>query len=656
VRVVVVALLSGSLVVSAACGRGDAGAPLEGDGALAHVLSGYVVDFLRRNPTANTYLGGAGLDPSLRDVDGMLRDHSAEALVEEDEWLRASQRAIEAVPVDSLSPGARVDRDVALAQIRFLLRQHGVRRYQERALDTYVSEPLKSVEWQIQGFTETGDDTYGTPEEWDLLIRRVGAIPEFLAMAQAQLEAGVVSRRIPDWRMAQRDGLEMSEAHAKYFAETLPAVAAERLAGPEGDRLLKELGAAAQRASEAYLTLRDFVAATYFDGAVPKYAADRFAIGEEEYNWTIGNGFRINPNASQLYDLAWPVIESTRTAMVDVARRIGRQRSLRLPAGGMNGVRAVFEVLSRESPRSDAEMMSWYRNTAARLVEYGRKTNTFDVSADYGVDVAEPVPSRQPGGMAHDVTSPFTRKGVGLFYVMPAGDDPGALGSNSRTSLARLVGHEGFPGHDWYFKGVAESRAEISPVRWLLPGAVTDSSSMWLDSMSTEAWAFYAEALLAESRPEAPDGVYTLEERLYYLRAALYSELLVRIDTGIHIGRLTYEEAVALFSEVVDFLPGSCAGYIATPFRPAALGGDVVKRASCEAAERAIFQQSKWPAKAITYRLGKEEVYALRSAAAARLGEELSLQTFHRRLIRQGPIPAGYVREALLNELDQPGS
>ena len=32
----------------------------------------YAVELLRRNPTVNTYLGGAGLDASLREVDGRL--------------------------------------------------------------------------------------------------------------------------------------------------------------------------------------------------------------------------------------------------------------------------------------------------------------------------------------------------------------------------------------------------------------------------------------------------------------------------------------------------------------------------------------------------------------------------------------------------------
>ena len=88
--------------------------------------------------------------------------------------------------------------------------------------------------------------------------------------------------------------------------------------------------------------------------------------------------------------------------------------------------------------------------------------------------------------------------------------------------------------------------------------AVEDSSSMWQDSMAAEGWGLYSEALLAEPQEKAPHGFYTPEERLYQLRGQLYRDLRVRIDTGIHTGRLSFEEAVSLFSQVVDFQPGSC--------------------------------------------------------------------------------------------------
>src|SRR5689334_7192619 len=64
-----------------------------GDDAFKAVHDKYVVEFLSRNPSVNTYLGGAGLDPSLKEADGRLRDYSATALADEDKWLADTQKS-----------------------------------------------------------------------------------------------------------------------------------------------------------------------------------------------------------------------------------------------------------------------------------------------------------------------------------------------------------------------------------------------------------------------------------------------------------------------------------------------------------------------------------------------------------------------------------
>ena len=226
-------LIACVVVGSAGCGSTAPGAEAPGnaDAEFKDTVNQYTVEFLRRNPTVNTYLGGAGLNASLRDVDGTLRDHSASALQQEDQWLTQTQSKIQAFAPESLSSSARVDRNVALAQIAFQLRLHQVRRYQERALDTYVSEPFRAIDWQLQGMTQTGASTSGTPEEWTLVIRRVNAISTFFERAREQLAAGVKSNNLPDGRMIRRDGINTAEATAKYFADTLPALAAERISG-----------------------------------------------------------------------------------------------------------------------------------------------------------------------------------------------------------------------------------------------------------------------------------------------------------------------------------------------------------------------------------------------------------------------------------------
>src|SRR6267378_2574320 len=178
-----------------------------GDQAFKKVHDEYVVEFLRRNPTVNTYLGGAGLDPKLRDVDGALRDHSAAALQDEQRWLEKSKQSLDAISAATLSPAQRINREVALAQIAFLVHQHQARRYQQRALDTYTDEPFRAVDWQLQGMTQTGEKTYGTDKEWSLVAKRVGAIPRFLSVAQEQLLAGVKANNTPDSRVLKRNGI-----------------------------------------------------------------------------------------------------------------------------------------------------------------------------------------------------------------------------------------------------------------------------------------------------------------------------------------------------------------------------------------------------------------------------------------------------------------
>jgi uncharacterized protein (DUF885 family) len=624
-----------------------------GDAAFKTIHDKYVVEFLRRNPTVNTYLGGAGLDPSLKDVDGRLRDHSPSALAEEDRWLADSQKAFQGVDPAGLSPARRIDRDVALAQIGFLLRQHQTRKYQERAVDTYVSEPFRAIDWQLQGMTQTGEKSYGTPEEWRLVTQRLNDIPRYLSVAQAQLEAGVRGGNTADHRMLLRDGVTTAGANADYFATKLPETARERLsAGEASEQMLREIDDASHKASEAYKKFAEFMRATFFDAAGDKltlkaqFAQDRYAFGEEEYNWAVKNNLRMDATAAKLYEEAWPIVEDTRKQMIDLARQIGQKRGMTLPADGPQAVQAVFEELAKDYPKTDAEMVNWYRESGVKLVDYARKTGVFDVPADYKLDVVETPPPLRASidGAAYYPAPPFKQSGVGRFYVTTSGkDDQAVLKENNRASLADLAAHEGFPGHDWHYKVMTQYRAEIAGVRWLTPGAVEDSSSMWEDSMAAEGWALYSEALMAEPQAGAPEGFYTPEERLYQLKGKLYRDLRVRIDTGIHTGRMKYDEAVDLFSEVVDFQPGKCADASKTE----------AKRASCDSSERAIFRYSKWPTQAITYRLGKDQIFALRAEASKLLGDKFSPKEFHVLFMRQGTIPAGYFREELLRAIQK---
>jgi uncharacterized protein (DUF885 family) len=624
------------------------------DQKFAAVEHAYVTYVLAQFPVVATYLGGAAFDPSLAAIDGRLRDYSAAALLKEDAHLTEFRARFAALAPANLSARRRIDRSVALAEINFLLHQHEVRHHQLRALDSYVDEPFRGVDWQIQGMTALSGTAYGTDAEWQGVIARTRAIPAYLAIAEQQLTAGVEAHSTPDWRVLHDFGLQSTAADADYFAKMLPQLATADIPPGRREALLRELQDAGAQAAAAYHHLHDFVAATFYADAGAEgsaalkspYRADRYAFGAVEYDWALHNNLRVNTTAAELYASSWAVVQTTRAEMVALARQIADTHKWPVQPTGEQTVRLVFEQMSQNAPHTDAEMAEGYRKTGQRLVAYARSTGLFAVPADYRLEVTVTPPPLRASieGAAYYPAPPFKKTGVGRFYVTPTDDNVAELRQeHNYAAMPDLAAHEGFPGHDWHYKVMTEYRDAIAPVRWLTPGAVEDSSSMWQDSMAAEGWALYSEALPAEPQPSAPGGFYTPEEHLYQLRGQLMRDLRVRIDTGLHTGRMPFEEAVSLFSEQMDFLPGSCTD--------AAVLKLEAKQASCKTAHGAITRYARWPTQAITYRLGKDQILALRKRARQALGSRFTPQRFHLEFMKQGTIPPGYFGEELLRTL-----
>jgi uncharacterized protein (DUF885 family) len=618
-------------------------APAGADAAYEAIEGRYVREFLRRNPVVSTYLGGSGFDPALAAADGALRDWSPKALAAEARAWRGYQKDLLRLDPQALQPRHRIDREVALHQIAFMLHQNEERRYWQRALDTYVNEAFRGIDWYTQGMADLGNGRFGSEAEWRTVAARVAALPASLATAQANLEAGRKAGNVPDWRMVERDGLASTESNAVYFEKTLPELAAQRTPGqPFSAAVVGELRTRGSAAAAAFRSFRSFVAGSL--ATLPK--TDRYALGAQEYDWALRNSLNVKATAAELFESSWPRVEETRRQLMAVAQRVAEASHLGLSWDeGLRAAstRAVIDVLAKDAPRSDDEMVRWYHEAALRLVEFARKNDLFDIPAEYKLDVVATPPTLESSidGAAYYPAPPFRSSGVGRFYISATRGDPEKLKQNNRASIADLSAHEGFPGHDWHYKVMTQYRSLISPVRWLTPGEVEGSSSMWEDSMAAEGWGLYAEHLMAEPVAHAPDGFYSPEERIYQLQGQLFRDLRVRIDTGIHTGKLRFDEAVDLYSEVVDFLPGSCKGSGLAP----------EKKASCESAERALFRYSKWPTQAITYRLGKDMILALRAQAETVVPGAAGRKRFHLLFMQQGTIPPGYFEQELLAQM-----
>ncbi|HEU0300020.1 MAG TPA: DUF885 domain-containing protein, partial [Longimicrobium sp.] len=530
------------------------------------------------------------------------------------------------------------------AQLNFILHQMEELRYHERSVDTYVAEPFRGIDWQIQQMTDVGGGMLGTQGEWELLIARLGEVSAYVTAARFNLQAGIDAGNTPDWRMVERDGMAGSQSNAEYFRETLPPLAERYMGGrPFAAELMGYLRTAALRAADSYAGF-----AAWLDMRFRDERTDRFAVGEREYEWRVRNNLRETRSAAELFEYGHQQVALYQGRIYQVAEEVAREARLDLPFGSAEqknaGVRAVMEHLGSDSPANDDELLQWYVEAGRRAVQYGRERELFDIPAEYRLDV-HPTPPvlRSTIDAAYYAAPPFKQSGVGRFYLTPTGNDPAALRLNNRASVADTAIHEGFPGHDWHYKFMTQNARTIANIRWLTPGAVEDSASMWQDSMAAEGWGLYAEELMSEPAPGRPYGFYTPGEYLYELQGQLLRAVRIVVDVGIHTGRMSFDEAVDYFTANVSFFPGACAQ----------AETDATARAVCEGAQRAMYRYSKWPTQAITYNLGKNAIQELREAYRQARGARYSARDFHEQLMRQGTIPVGYIREYFLAQANR---
>jgi len=608
--------------------------------SFASLRDRYFLFQLERNPVTSTYLGGDAYDASLRDINSKLRDYRPAALAEELGYYSEARRALSAVDPSALTAIETVDRPVMDAQLGFLIHQLSA-RYQERSLDSYVAEPFRGIDWQIQQMTDAGNGLLGTEEEWQQVVNRTLATIAYLEVARANLLAGKRSGNVPDKRMVQRDGIDGSTANAEYFRTTLPATARGFIgARAFGQEMMSRVTSAGTTAAQAWNDFAKFLGEN-FD---VNESVDRFPAGEAEYEWRVHNILRDTRSAAQQFQYGHDQVDLYTNRIYEIARVVANDAKLGLSfdAAQRNAsVRAVMDYLSKDSPRNDDELFQWYRETGDRAVAYGRQYDLFDIPPTYKLDVVPTPPVlRSTIDAAYYPAPPFKKTGVGRFYLTPTGNDPAALKQNNRASVADTAVHEGFPGHDWHYKYMTAHADQISNIRWLTPGAVEDSSSMWSDSMAAEGWALYCEELMSDPRPGRPYGFYNAGEYLYELQGQLLRAVRIVVDVGIHTRRMTFDQAVDYFTEHVEFFPGARQRAATDP----------AARAAADVAQRAIYRYSKWPTQAITYNLGKNTIIDLREAYHAKTGLAYSAKHFHQKFMGMGTIPVAYFRSQFLAE------
>jgi len=205
----------------------------------------------------------------------------------------------------------------------------------------------------------------------------------------------------------------------------------------------------------------------------------------------------------------------------------------------------------------------------------------------------------------------FQEKGGSSRYLPGAedGSRPGTYQINlynpedqNRGQAETAAFHETWPGHHLQI-ALAQERPEAHPI----------TRYLWSTGFA-EGWARYAETLAGEM------GLYSSDLNRLYMISALPRGMVV--DPGLHVLGWSREQAIEYtLSKQGGMSPEQAASYVDRVY--------------------------VLPAQMTTYGLGEQEILALRDRARQALGDRFDLREFHDRVLENGVITLGMLREVV---------
>jgi uncharacterized protein (DUF885 family) len=519
----------------------------------------------------------------LHEFDGTLDDLSAAAFERRDAEAAAWATRFAAVDDAGLAADERLDRDLAVAQLRgrtILADWQGWRR-----------DPLVYTTPALDGIFKLLLHRLRPDEELaGAIVNRLEAIPVALADGERNLDPTLASRLI-----AER-GVASARGGLRYLRELLPA---EFPDGPLHDRV----AGAAEPAAAAF---ERWIA--FLDGLVER-ASGTWQLGEPRYTRLLRERESLADDARSLRDRGQAEYDRLDAEMRGLARQID----------GSEDWVALLERTDEDHPPTEEAMRVAYEDWTARSREFLVETGLVTLPpGERCVVEPSPVFQRPVLGVASYVAPPmYTSAVTGHFFVpfapdgAPEDEIQKRLKANSHGGIPTTAVHEAYPGHHWHL-----SMMKANPSR-LRRAFGTPYFS--------EGWALYAERVMREH------GFFTepLHE-LHHLNATIFRAARIVVDTSLHLGEMSFDEAVRFMVE---------------------------KAALPEPTARAeVGRYCWWPTQASAYLTGCLEILRIRDgylaargvrAAAAEAPIEV-LRDFHDAITSAGSLPLGLAERAVM--------
>ena len=459
----------------------------------------------------------------------------------------------------ALTPEQSIDRALVVATLEYrraVSEWEGWRRSPEGYLETGITELF------LMGLHPEDELT-------DSAVARLEGVPALLEAGSANLDASLASRVVVERSLAE---CVADIGFARHDVAGLASARSNR----------ERLARAGETAARAYERFAGFL------GDLAATCTGSHVFGEERYNDKLRIGELLDTDVRGLRRRGWDEYDRVAGEMGALADRM---------TGGSEDWRSLVRRLQRVHARSPDDLRDEYEAVCASARAYMVRHDLLSNPADERCRVIPAPPAIRASLAVACYLSPpmFQPSRTGHFCVpFPVRADDaeevaGLLESNASYSAATTAVHEAYPGHHWHLMTMKEAR----PVR-----------RVFESDYFTEGWALYAEGMMGRA------GFFSPEQELGQLEARLFRAARIVVDTSLHTGEMTVDDAVAFMHErTLMPLP---------------------------TARSEVARYCAWPTQASAYLTGAMAIEAARDVWVGRGG---GLKEFHDALAGSGALP-----------------
>ncbi|MET4075511.1 DUF885 domain-containing protein [Hymenobacter sp. UYCo722] len=435
----------------------------------------------------------------------------------------------------------------------------------------------------------TGSQPFKTEQDYTNWLHRVAAFPVWADSAIANfrrgMQAGVVLpkslvvKMIPQLESFVTDDATKSLFYGPVakFPAGVPASSQQRLTADYRQAITTQL-------VPTYRKLAEFLKTEYLPQARASSGIGAVPGGADMYAYAVRNYTTTALTPAQIHQ----------TGLAEVARIRTEMEQLKQQVGFKGDLLAFFEHLRTDPQfkpfKTPEEVLAVYRGVLARIAPNLPKL--FGHTPKTGFEVRRIEAFREASASAQYSRGAPDGSRPGIFYV----PIPDATQYNMTRGMDALFLHEAIPGHHYQIALQQENTA--------LPAFRRFGGY----SAYTEGWGLYAESLGTEL------GVYTDPyQRIGALNTEIHRALRLVVDTGLHTGQLTREQAVRYLmdNEPID-----------------------EQRATAE-----VERYMASPGQALSYKVGQLKISGLRAKYEKQLGRKFDLRAFHDELLAGGAMP-----------------